>query len=200
MKVVYYFPTFRSERELAVVQSIYGSETEYVNKKEWNDTQKFEMGDFFVCGSIYDLLDTAVSHNEIDQIVREYMTIYRQGAELLFDKSTQCNSLFIKTLITNDYDFESVLRKCIANYASQMEIASRYAKQHMFTAAVRGSHVGIRKGSRLTTQKSVRSKEQIRKLSKDFDGVMSDEELIKELNISRNSFYKYKRELREEIE
>ena len=81
-----------------------------------------------------------------------------------------------------------------------MEIASRYAKQHMFTAAVRGSHVDIRKGSRLTTQKSVRSKEQIQKQSKDFDGVMSDEELIKELNISRNSFYKYKRELREGIE
>ena len=37
----------------------------------------------------------------------------------------------------------------------------------------------------------------IRALSKDFDGSMSDKELMGRLNLSRNSYYKYKKELRE---
>ena len=37
------------------------------------------------------------------------------------------------------------------------------------------------------------------KYSKDFDGSLNDDDVIKLAGISRNSFYKYKREIREEI-
>lgn len=53
------------------------------------------------------------------------------------------------------------------------------------------------KGKKLTTQKSVESKETIRQHCKDFGGSLSDTECMKLCGISRNSYYKYKRELRE---
>lgn len=55
------------------------------------------------------------------------------------------------------------------------------------------------KGSKLTTKKSIAAKELIRKHSKDFGGTLEDPEVIKLIGCSRNSFYKYKREAREEV-
>ncbi len=59
--------------------------------------------------------------------------------------------------------------------------------------------IGQVKGSKLTTKKSIAAKELIRKHSKDFGGTLEDPEVIKLIGCSRNSFYKYKREAREEV-
>ena len=55
------------------------------------------------------------------------------------------------------------------------------------------------KGVKLTTKKSVAAKAKIRELSKDFAGTLDDADVIKVTGISRNTFYKYKRELREGV-
>ena len=55
------------------------------------------------------------------------------------------------------------------------------------------------KGSKLTTKKSVAAKELIRKHSKDFGGSLEDPEVIKLIGCARNSYYKYKREIREGV-
>ena len=54
-------------------------------------------------------------------------------------------------------------------------------------------------GSKLTTKKSIKAKEIIRKHSKDFDGTLSDIEVMKLTGLARGTYYKYKRELREDI-
>ena len=51
------------------------------------------------------------------------------------------------------------------------------------------------KGTKLTTKKSVIAKQQIVKYNKDFQGVLTNEETWKLVGISKNAFYKYKREL-----
>ena len=58
---------------------------------------------------------------------------------------------------------------------------------------------GAKPGVKLTTKKSTAAKEVIRQHSKDFDGTLADTECIKLAGISRNSYYKYKSELRAEI-
>lgn len=58
---------------------------------------------------------------------------------------------------------------------------------------------GIEAGRKLTTKKSVEMKEKIRKMSKDFGGSMTDKEVIETLKIARNTFYKYKKQLAEEL-
>lgn len=194
MKLVYYFNPLRMEKEKTVVQSIYGSDITYINDKPWTVADMFEEGDILICGSVDELVDM---ESDVNQIVKEYMSILGKGVELVFDKSTQCNSLFIKTLIENNDGFEQVLRKCVINYMNQRDIEVKYSKKHMITAKANGNKVGIKKGTKLITKKSVEMKEKIKKLSKDFDGDKADEELIKELGIARNSYYRYKKDLKE---
>ena len=59
--------------------------------------------------------------------------------------------------------------------------------------------MGNPKGVKLTTKKSVKAKEIIKKHSKDFDGSLEDSDVITLAGISRNSYYKYKKEIREEL-
>ena len=66
-------------------------------------------------------------------------------------------------------------------------------------AQLAGVRIGREQGRTYETKKSVDMKQKIRKMSKDFDGNMSDKEAMEVLKLARNSYYKYKRELRGEI-
>ena len=200
MKVIYYFDESRPAKEKAVVQSIYGNEVQYISERPWSVIDMFESGDFLICSSVDELAASDITLDDIDDIVKEYVNILNLGVELIFDKSTQCNSPFIRALITDDKEFESVLRKCIINYAGQKTLAAKYAKKHVVTAIANGNRVGLKKGTRLITKKSVIMKAKIKELSKEYDGTLSDDELIDELGIARNTYYKYKKQLREEGE
>ena len=63
------------------------------------------------------------------------------------------------------------------------------------TAMANGNRVGLKKGTRLITKKSIVMKAKIKEYSKEYDGPLNDDELIKSLGIARNSYYKYKKEL-----
>ena len=63
------------------------------------------------------------------------------------------------------------------------------------TARIKGKQIGRRPGSIIETKKSKSAKEVIKKHSKAFGGTLTDSECQKLAGISRNSFYKYKREL-----
>lgn len=63
------------------------------------------------------------------------------------------------------------------------------------TARLAGKQIGQKPGSKLTTKKSVQAKEIILKHGKTFSGNLNDIDCMKLAGISRNTFYKYKREL-----
>ncbi len=65
----------------------------------------------------------------------------------------------------------------------------------LVTAKLNGKQVGRAKGSSFETKKSVEKKELILKYSKDFNGSLNDNETIKMVGISHNTYYKYKKEL-----
>jgi DNA invertase Pin-like site-specific DNA recombinase len=88
----------------------------------------------------------------------------------------------------------------------QIEIAFRTAQAevdflHQRTsegvrrAQAEGKQVGRAQGVKVTTRKELHAKEVITKHSRAFGGTLSDPECMKLAGISRNSFYKYKREL-----
>ena len=54
-----------------------------------------------------------------------------------------------------------------------------------------------RTGKTFETKKAREMKEKIRKISKDFDGNMNDIECMDTLKIARNTFYRYKKQLKE---
>jgi DNA invertase Pin-like site-specific DNA recombinase len=71
-------------------------------------------------------------------------------------------------------------------------------KEGIQTARLDGKQIGQRQGAKLNVKKAAAAKEVIRKHSKDFGGTLDDVECMQLAKCSRNSFYKYKRELREE--
>ena len=62
-----------------------------------------------------------------------------------------------------------------------------------------GKQIGQKPGIKLTTKKSVAAKDIIQKHNKSFGGSLNDVETIRQAGISRKTFYKYKRELLEEV-
>ena len=59
-----------------------------------------------------------------------------------------------------------------------------------------GTQIGLPKGTSLTTKKSIECKALIKKHSKDFGGTLDDPDVMKLCGCSRNSYYKYKKEVR----
>ena len=65
------------------------------------------------------------------------------------------------------------------------------------TAKLRGKQVGRPVGAEIVSKKSVSAKQIILQHSKDFGGTLNDADVLKLIgNISRNTYYKYKRELK----
>ena len=68
-------------------------------------------------------------------------------------------------------------------------------KDGIETARLNGKQIGLEKGTKLTTKKSLVAKEVIKKHNKDFGGSLSNEDTWKLAGISKMTFYKYKNEL-----
>ena len=64
------------------------------------------------------------------------------------------------------------------------------------TARLNGKQIGQRPENKLKIKKEAPAKAKIRKYSKDFDGSLPDTECMKIVGVSRNTYYKYKRELK----
>ena len=65
------------------------------------------------------------------------------------------------------------------------------------TAQLNGKRVGCQRGDVIITRKSVESKRKILEYSKDFQGTLTDQDCMKLIGLARNTFYKYKREMKQ---
>ena len=81
---------------------------------------------------------------------------------------------------------------------SEKEVTDLHSRisQGIREAKKNGTQIGISKGSTLTTKKSIACKAIIQKHAKDFGGSLEDPDVIKICGCSRNSYYKYKREIK----
>ena len=79
---------------------------------------------------------------------------------------------------------------------SEKEVTDLHSRisQGIREAKKSGVHVGLTKGTTLTTKKSLDCIATIRKHSKDFGGTLEDPDVMKLCGCSRNSYYKYKKE------
>ncbi|MCM1439781.1 MAG: recombinase family protein [Roseburia sp.] len=81
---------------------------------------------------------------------------------------------------------------------SEKEVSDLHSRisQGMRESKKNGTKIGIEKGVKLTTKKSKQCKAIILKHSKDFGGTLDDADIIKLCGCAKNSYYKYKRELK----
>lgn len=74
------------------------------------------------------------------------------------------------------------------------------AKRKLAEKENREFKIGREAGAKVTTKKSIAAKKEIQRLSKDFNGTNKDTEVIEILKINRNTYYKYKKELVQELQ
>ena len=84
---------------------------------------------------------------------------------------------------------------------SEKEVTDLHSRisQGIREAKRNGTQIGLIKGTTLTTKKSLQCKAVIKKHSKDFGGTLDDPDVIKLCGCSRNSYYKYKREIKQSL-
>ena len=194
-----------------IVQEAYTGTT--IDRKEWNKLYKaVKAGDTIIFDSV-----SRMSRNAVEGFTA-YEELFRRGVELVFLKEPHINTKTFKTAIENavpmtgtnvDFILEGINKYLMALAKEQIILAFQQAekevadlhqrtKEGIETARLAGKQIGLRQGTRLNVKKAVPAKEAIRKYSKDFDGMLEDAEVIKLAGISRNTYYKYKRELKEE--
>lgn len=108
-----------------------------------------------------------------------------------------------------DYILEGVNRYLLELAKEQIRLAFEQSEKEVQdlhqrtregieTARLNGKQIGRQKNSVVVTRKSIESKEVIKKLSKEFGGNLSDAEIMRLTGLARNTYYKYKRELKGE--
>ena len=152
-----------------------------------------------------------------------YESLFNRGIELVFLKEPHINTSVYRQALDNQIKLkldtgnkatnelmnniiDSLNKYTIALAREQIQIAFNQAqkevddlrqrtKEGILTARLNGKQIGQKKGAKLTTKKSIVAKEIILKHSKNFNGTLNDIECMKLANISRNTYYNYKRDL-----
>lgn len=182
-----------------------------MDRPEWGKLyKKAKAGDTIVFDSVSRM------SRSTDEGIETYFELYERDIQLIFLKEhyidTAVYSENMKDRIQLQGTDEDEIFKGLNNYfrklaAKQIRIAFEQAEKEVQdlhqrtregieTARLNGKQIGQRPGNKLKVKKEAPAKEKIRKYSKDFDGSLKDPEVIKLVGVSRNTFYKYKRELR----
>ena len=188
--------------------------TKVEGRKEFDKLlKKVKAGDTIVFDSV-----SRMSRNA-DEGFKLYEELFNKGIELVFIKEPHINTETYKNAITGgialtgtlvDSILEGVNKYLLALANEQIKLAFNQSEKEVMdlrqrtregieTARLNGKQIGLEKGTKLVTKKSIEAKDQIIKYSKDFQGTLKDTEVIKLIGIARNSYYKYKRELIEEL-
>ena len=148
-----------------------------------------------------------------------YEELYHRGIDLVFLKEPHINTSVYKKALesgiemtgtTVDYILEGVNKYMLALAKEQIKICFEQAEKEVKdlrrrtiegieTARLNGKQIGRAAGTKIEYESTKQKKREIYKYSLSFNGMLKDKEVIKLFGISRNSYYKYKREIKEEI-
>lgn len=132
---------------------------------------------------------------------------YRQTIQRQINAQLQTGSAatdnFVSSVISalNQYTADLAaeqIRLAFAQAQKEVDDLHQRTREGMLTAKLNGKQIGQVAGRKLIIKKAAPCKELIAKYSKDFGGALSDAECIRLIGIARNTYYKYKRELREQ--
>lgn len=161
----------------------------------------------------------------VDEGCELYEDLFNRGITLVFLKEPHINTDVYRQALQNQIDIKlntgnqatdefvnsiiEALNKYTIDLAkAQIRIAFEQAEKEVKdlhqrtsegikTAKLNGKRIGRIKGQKYVSKKEITAKAIIMKNSKDFNGSNTDTEVIKIAGISRNSYYKYKAELKE---
>ena len=147
-----------------------------------------------------------------------YKVLFDMGINLVFLKESYISTNTYRQAISNSIELtgnqiadvyiqatntvlmmlaEEQIRLAFLQSEKEVQDLRERTREGIVTAKLNGKIVGRQQGSKIKTKKSKDCKCKIVKYSKKFNGTLADADVIKLLSISRNSFYKYCRELKE---
>ena len=197
--------------EAVIVQEVYTRMR--IERKEWSKLyKKVKAGDTIIFDSV-----SRMSGDAVDGFTA-YEDLYERGVSLVFLKEPHINTGNYKKALEsivpltgnsvdliltgiNRYLLELAKEQIrLAFVQSEKEVADLHqrTKEGIETARLNGKQIGRQRGAAIVTKKSIEAKKTIRKHSKDFDGSLTDAELLRLTGLARNTYYKYKREMRKE--
>ena len=163
---------------------------------------------------------------DADEGFKLYKDLFAKGIELVFLKERYIDTATLKsaldkqikiTIETGDTDTDSMVGGIINEVNKyMMRLAERQiriafdqaekevqdlhqrTKEGIETARLNGKQIGQQPGRKLNVKKANEAKEVIRKHSKDFGGSLDDRECMKQAGVCRNTFYRYKKEIKEQ--
>lgn len=145
-----------------------------------------------------------------------YQELFDKGVELMFLREPHINTATYKKALSNNIEMTGtktdIILKAVNEYLmelakeqiilafeqSEKEVSDFHqrTKEGIQTARLSGKKIGRQKGTKVITKKSIKAKQEIMKFSRDFNGTFSDVDCMRIIGISRNTFYKYKSELK----
>lgn len=185
-----------------------------LERKEWGKLfARVSTGDTIVFDSV-----SRMSRNA-EEGFAAYEKLFSRGVNLVFIKEPHINTDTYKTALANnialtggavDHILEGVNKYLMALAKAQIKIAFEQSEKEvedlhqrtregMETARMNGKQIGQKQGAKLVVKKSLTAKEIIKRHAKDFGGSLNDAEIIKLSGVSRNTYYKYKKELRKAV-
>lgn len=192
-----------------IIQEVYTRTS--LNRKEWNKLyEKVKSGDTIIFDSV-----SRMSGNAVDGFAA-YQELYNRGVNLVFIKERHIDTDTYKKALQNNIKMtgnsvdlilegvnkylmtlaEEQIRLAFAQSEKEVQDLRQRTKEGIETARKNGKQVGQEQGKKLNVKKSARAKEIIKRYSMDFDGSLEDQAVIKLAEISRNTYYKYKKELK----
>ena len=147
-----------------------------------------------------------------------YQNLFQKGVELVFLKEPHINTATYKKALQGrieptgtkvDLILDGINAYLLELAKEQIKIAFEQAEKEVMdlrqrtregieTARRNGKQIGQEQGKKFNIKKAAPAKEKIKKYSRDFDGTLPDAEVMKLVGLARNTYYKYKKELKEE--
>lgn len=93
---------------------------------------------------------------------------------------------------------QNQIKLAFAQAQKEVDDLHQRTKEGIQTARLSGKQIGQKQGITFKVKKAAPAKEAIMQHSKTFGGTLDDEDCIKLAGVSRNTYYKYKKELKEE--
>lgn len=156
-----------------------------------------------------------------------YEELYNKGIELVFLKEKHINTEVYRKTLENQIKVQvstgneatdelintivEALKKYSMALAKKQVIEAfeqaekevkdlhQRTKEGMLTAKLEGKQIGRIQGQKVETKKAKATKELILKHSKSFDGTLTDAEVIKLAGVHKETYYIYKKQLKEEM-
>lgn len=182
-----------------------------MDRPAWNKLFKaLHKGDMVVFDEV-----SRMSRNA-EEGFKTYKELYNRGINLVFIKESTLNTdnfreteqiamtgtevdCILKGV--NEYLMilaEKQIKAAFLTAQKEVEYLHKRTSEGIDIARANGKQIGRAEGTKIETKKSKEKKAEIVKYSKDFEGVLSDVDVMKLTGLARNTFYKYKREMKAE--